>query len=585
MGTTSVQIDANPGLRSRRWFEGDGLSALRNRAWFRSEGFPGAMFDGRPVIGVINSWAEVTPCNSNLRPLADHVKRGIVREGGFPIEAPAMSLSEPIMKPTTMFYRNLMAMEVEETIKSYPFDAVVLLSGCDKTTPAMLLAAASSDIPAIVVTSGPMLKGMKGMDEIGGRLTAADTDYRAGRISESEWLAFEPCVGRSSGHCGIMGTASTMAIITEALGMSLSGAASIPAPDARRRVLAEETGARAVALAWEQLLPSDVMTADAFRNAITALMAVGGSTNAVVHLLALSRRTETELTLDDFERISRRTPLLVDVLPVGTRQMEDFFYAGGLPAVLTELSPLLELGAITVTGRTLGEELDGAVNDGPEVIRSMDGPLRFEGGIAVLRGNLCPDGAVIKHAAGAPHLREHTGRAVVFTNKDDLERRIHDPDLDVDESSVLVLQNAGPIGGPGMPEWGMLPIPEKLARDGVRDMVRISDARMSGMSYGTCVLHVAPEAAVGGPLGLVRDGDSITLDVAGRTLTLHVEEHELEARRVDAPSAARDVRGYEWLYVKHVMQADAGVDFDFMAGSSSAHVPMYRPAETGKSRS
>ncbi len=569
-----------PAYRSRKWFQGDGLNASAGRAWLRSQGHAVAMFDGRPVIGVINSWADTTPCNVNLRDVAEHVKRGVRRAGGFPLELPVMSLGETLMKPTTMLYRNLMAMEVEESIRAYPFDGVVLLSGCDKTTPGMILGLASTDVPGVVVTSGPMLRSIRGTRELGGPsgLWKADVEHRTGAMDDRTWRDIEGCIGRSAGHCGVMGSASTMAIVAEALGLTLPGNAAIPAVDSRRLQLAEATGHRIVGMVDEGLAPGRILTRAAFENAITALMAVGGSTNAIIHITAIARRAGVDITLDDFDRISRRTPVLADVLPVGTRQMEDFFYAGGLPAVIHALGDLIDPAPITVTGRSLREECADAESLDPATIRSRANPIQDEGGIAVLRGNLCPDGAVIKHAAMSPELRRHRGRAVVFHDKADLARRVHDPGLDVDAGSVLVLRNSGPVGGPGMPEWGMMPIPLKLAKQGVTDMVRISDARMSGTSFGTCVLHVSPESAVGGPLALVEDGDEIELDVPARTLTLHVSEAELaERRRRWRPPATRRERGFTWLYQQHVEQADKGADFGFLAGRTSADEPMYQP--------
>lgn len=567
--------------RSQSWFSGDDIMSVSARAWLRSQGHAREMFDGRPVIGIFNSASDLTPCNSSLDTVADHVKRGVMRAGGFPLELPTMSLGETYMKPTTMLYRNLMAMEVEECIRSYPLDAVVLLCGCDKTTPAMIMGLASTDVPGIIVTSGPMLKSIHGTTELGGPtgMWHQETAYRTGELTAEQWIEVEGCFGRSAGHCGVMGTASTMAVVSEALGLTLPGNAAIPAVDSRRLALAEASGFRAVEMVGAFMTPDRILTRAAFDNAITALMAVGGSTNAIVHLLAIARRASVDLSLDDFDVISRRTPVIANVLPVGTHQMENFFYAGGLPAVLKELLDLLDPTALTVSGVTLVEQARNAVNHDPSIIRPITNPMQADGGIAVLRGNLCPDGAVIKHAAASKKLQQHRGRAVVFTNKDDLSARIHDGLLDVDEDSVLVLQNSGPVGGPGMPEWGMIPIPVKLASRGVRDMVRISDARMSGTSFGTCVLHVSPESTVGGPLALVRDGDEIEISVEQRTLTLHVSEAELAARRAawTPPSSSRHARGYTRLYTEHVLQANEGADFDFLAGRTSATERMYQP--------
>jgi dihydroxy-acid dehydratase len=569
-----------PPLRSKQWFGSTDLNGFIHRAWIGSEGFTADVFDGRPVIGIANSWSEATNCNVHLRVLAEHAKRGIWRAGGFPLEFPVMSLGEILMKPTTMLFRNLMAMEVEENIRAYPFDGVVLLAGCDKTTIAMLMGAASADIPSIMVTGGPMLRGIRGSQELPGAsaVWAASDERRAGRLSDEEWQEMESWIARSAGHCGVMGTASTMASMAEALGMTLPGNAAIPAVDARRAIHAEQAGARIVEMVEEDLRPSRILTQDAFDNAITADMAIGGSTNAVVHLVALAGRVGIKLPLSRFDEISRLTPLLANVKPSGERQMEDFFYAGGLPAVLAQLLPLLHGDALTANGRTLADNVAGARILDPAVIRTADAPLAPDGGTVILGGNLCPDGAVLKKSAASPALLQHRGRAVVFRDKHDLMTRIDDPDLAVDPTSVLVQQQGGPIGAPGMPEWGQLPIPAKLLRAGVTDMVRISDARMSGTAYGTCILHVAPESAVGGPLALVRDGDEIELDTAGRTLTLHVSRAELARRRAAwvAPALAF-TRGYGKLYQEHVMQANEGADFDFLGGGPGVDLDPYRP--------
>jgi len=557
-------------LRSRNWFGRADLDGFAHRSWLKTEGFSDAVFDGRPVIGVANSWSELTTCNAHLRQVADAVKRGVWSAGGFPLEFPTISLGEVLMKPTTMLFRNLMAMDVEESVRAYPLDAVVLLSGCDKTTPAMLMGAASADVPAIMVTGGPMLRGTWRTEELGSgtdlwRLWA---DRRAGRLTDEELCEAESCMSRSAGHCMVMGTASTMAAMAEALGMTLPGNAAIPAPDARRLALAERSGRRAVEMALGGgPRPSDILTAAAFDNAIRADMAIGGSTNAIVHLVALAGRAGVPLPLRRFDELSRTTPLLVDVRPSGKHLMEDFFYAGGLPAVLRALLPLLHGEAPTVNGRSLADNVADAPCWNDDVIRPLAVPLAPEGGTVILRGNLCPGGAVLKQSAASPHLLRHRGRAVVFEDHDDLHRRIDDERLAVDETSVLVLKQAGPRGAPGMPEWGAAPIPARLLRRGVRDMVRISDARMSGTSYGTVVLHVAPESAVGGPLALVRDGDEIELDVPARTLTLRVAEDELARRRAAwRPRPPRFERGYGRLFLDHVLQADEGCDFDFLRG-------------------
>jgi dihydroxy-acid dehydratase len=562
---------ADTPLRSRNWFGKKDLDGFAHRSWVKAEGFSEAMFDGRPVIGIANSWSELTSCNAHLRQVAEAVKRGVLSAGGFPLEFPTISLGEVLMKPTTMLFRNLMAMDVEECIRAYPLDGVVLLSGCDKTTPAMLMGAASADVPAIVVTGGPMLRGIRGQEELG---SGTDTwrlwaERRAGRLSEEEFCEYEACMSRSAGHCMVMGTASTMAAMAEALGMALPGNAAIPAADARRMVLAELSGRRIIEMAREDLKPSRILTAAAFDNAIRADMAIGGSTNAIIHLVAIAGRAGVALPLTRFDELSRATPLLVNVKPSGKYLMEDFFYAGGLPAVLRELLPLLHRNALTVNGKTIGDNVATAENWNQDVIRPLAMPIAPEGGTVILTGNLCPDGAVLKQSAASTHLLTHRGRAVVFEDHADLHARIDDPALPVDETSVLVLKRVGPKGAPGMPEWGAAPIPARLLKAGVKDMVRISDARMSGTSYGTVVLHVSPEAAVGGPLALVRDGDEIELDVFNRRLTLKVSEEELARRRAAwKPRAPHYERGYGRLFLDHVLQAHEGVDFDFLRGKT-----------------
>ena len=564
-------------LRSHNWFGRKDLDGFSHRAWVKAEGFSDAMFDGRPVIGIANSWSELTSCNAHLRQVAEAVKRGVLSAGGFPLEFPTISLGEVLMKPTTMLFRNLMAMDVEECIRAYPLDGVVLLSGCDKTTPAMLMGAASADVPAIVVTGGPMLRGIRGQEELGSgtdnwRLWA---ERRAGRLSEEEFCEYEACISRSAGHCMVMGTASTMAAMAEALGMALPGNAAIPAADARRMALAEFAGRRVIEMAREGLKPSRLLTPAAFDNAIRADMAIGGSTNAIIHLVAIAGRAGVPLPLSRFDELSRATPLLANVKPSGKYLMEDFFYAGGLSVVLRELLPLLHRDALNVNGRTLGDNVAGAENWNPDVIRSLAMPIAPEGGTVVLTGNLCPDGAVLKQSAASPHLLMHRGRAVVFEDHDDLHARIDDPALPVDERSVLVLKRVGPKGAPGMPEWGAAPIPARLLRAGVKDMVRISDARMSGTAYGTAVLHVSPEAAAGGPLALVQDGDLIELDVAARRLQLMVCDAELEKRRAawTPPATVTTAGGYAGLYIAHVGQADTGADLDFLVGCRGHEVP------------
>jgi dihydroxy-acid dehydratase len=561
-----------PALRSRNWFGRKDLDGFVHRSWIKAEGFSDLMFDGRPVIGIANSWSELTNCNAHLRQVAEAVKRGVLSAGGFPLEFPTISLGEILMKPTTMLFRNLMAMDVEECIRAYPLDGVVLLSGCDKTTPAMLMGAASADVPAIMVTGGPMLRGKWGQEEIG---SGTDVwrywaERRAGRLSEEEWCEMESCMSRSAGHCMVMGTASTMASMAEALGMTLPGNAAIPAPDSRRLALAELSGRRIMEMVAEGLTPSRILSAPAFDNAIRADMAIGGSTNAIIHLVAIAGRAGVELPLERFDELSRTTPFLLNVRPSGKYLMEDFFYAGGLPVVLKELLPLLHRDALTVTGKSVAANVSGAVNHNEDVIRPLTMPIAGEGGTVILTGNLCPHGAVLKQSAASPHLLAHRGRAVVFEDHADLHARIDQPDLPVDETSILVLKRAGPRGAPGMPEWGAAPIPQKLLMKGVKDMVRISDARMSGTSYGTVVLHVSPEAEVGGPLGLVRDGDEIELDVPRRTLTLRVSDEELGRRRAAwKPRPPHFTRGYGKLFLDHVLQAHEGVDFDFLRGKTA----------------
>ena len=556
-------------LRSRDWFGKNDRWGLAHRAWLRAEGFSSRDFQDKPVIGIANSWSELNNCNAHLRQLAEAVKRGVWAAGGFPLEFPTISLGEMLMKPTTMLYRNLMAMDVEECIRAYPLDGVVLLCGCDKTTPAQLMGAASADVPAIMVPGGPMLGGMWRGREIGSGtdLRRYWDEVRAGRLGEEEFCEIEGCVSRSAGHCTVMGTASTMAAMAEALGMTLPGAADVPAVDARRKALSEESGTRIVAMAKEDLRPSRVMTREAFENAIRVLMSIGGSTNAIVHLVAIAGRLGIPLPLARFDEISRATPLIADIKPSGKFLMEDLFNAGGLAAVIKELLPLLHASAGTVTGKPLGENVVRAACYNREVIRPLGQPLGPEGGTAVLKGNLAPAGAVVKQSAASPQLLKHRGRAVVFENNQDLLARFDDPNLPVDESSVLVLKNAGPKGAPGMPEWGHLPIPTKLLKAGVKDVVRLSDARISGTSFGTLIVHVAPEAAVGGPLAIVRDGDEIELDVAARRLELLVSDGEIKKRLASwRPPKPHYTRGYGRMFLDHILQADEGCDFDFLRG-------------------
>jgi L-arabonate dehydrase len=554
--------------RSREWFQAPEYYGFGRRAWLRAEGFPADVFDGKPVIGICNSWSELNNCNAHLRDVAAAVKRGVWAAGGIPLEFPTISLGEMFMRPTTMMYRNLMAMDVEESIRANPLDAVVLLCGCDKTTPAQLMGAASADIPAIVVPGGPMLAG-----EWRGQRLGSGTDgkklfdqYRTGRLSDEEWCEIEGCIARTAGHCTVMGTASTMTSLAEALGMTLPGSANIPAPDSRRMAIAELSGRAVVGMIEPGLKPSRILTRQAFENAITVLMALGGSTNAVVHLIAIAGRLGIRLTLQDFDRISRRTACIVDVKPSGQFLMEDLFHAGGVPAVMNRIQDLLHDGCETVNGKTIGENIAGASVSNDNVIRTRERALYPEGGIAVLHGNLAPNGAVIKQTAASPHLLQHRGRAYVFETRDQMLAEVERDDLPVDSDTILVMRNCGPKGAPGFPEWGHIPMPRKLLNEGVADVVRISDARMSGTSYGTVVLHVAPESAIGGPLALVETGDEILLDVAERKLELLVPSKELDRRaRLFTPPPRHYDRGYGRMFLDHVTQADLGCDFDFLS--------------------
>jgi dihydroxy-acid dehydratase len=557
--------------RSSLWFGAKDRNAFIHRSWMKNQGLPDDLFDGRPVIGICNTWSELTPCNSHFRTLADHVKRGVYEAGGFPLEFPVMSLGETLMRPTAMLFRNLVSMDVEESIRANPLDGVVLLAGCDKTTPALLMGAASCDLPAIMVSGGPMLNGkFRGRDIGSGTdVWKFSEDVRSGAMKECEFQEAETCMNRSAGHCMTMGTASTMASVVEALGIGLPSNAAIPAVDSRRYTLAHLAGRRIVEMVHEDLRMSKILTREAFENAIRIVGAIGGSTNAVIHLLAIAGRIEVSLTLDDWDNLGRAVPCLVNLMPSGKYLMEDFYYAGGLPAVIREMGDLIHREALTVNGKTIGENAQAAPCHNRDVIRCLSDPLTPEGGIAVLRGNLCPDGAVIKPSAATPALMKFRGRAVVFESIEEFNARIDDPDLDVDETCVLVLKNCGPRGYPGMPEVGNMPLPSKLLKRGVTDMVRISDARMSGTAYGTVVLHVAPEAAAGGALAVVQDGDFIELDVARRALHLDVGAEEIAKRcaALKPPQPPAD-RGYYKLYYDHVLQADQGADFDFLAGSS-----------------
>ena len=562
-------------LRSAKWFSDSLHQGFVARGWAKNQGHPDQMFDGRPVIGICNTWSDLNPCNAHLRILAEQVKRGIYEAGGFPLEFPVTSLGETMMKPTTMLYRNLASMDVEESMRANPIDGVVLLTSCDKTTPACLMGAASVDMPTMVVTGGPMLNGKFRNRDIGSgtdvyRFT---TELRAGTISQLDYLEAEAGISRSDGHCMTMGTASTMACMVETMGLTLPSGAAIPGPDARRKRLGHLAGNRIVEMVAEGLTMSKVATRQAVENAIKVNAALGGATNFVVHLLAIAGRLGVELELDDFDRLGSRMPHLVNLLPSGKYLMEDFFYAGGLPVVIQELRDHLHMDALTVTGKTLGENTAGAECYNREVIASIDAPLKEEAGIAVLRGNLCPDGAIIKPSAASPELLQHRGRAVVFESIEDYKARVDDPDLDVDKDCVLVLKGIGPRGFPGMPEAGKFGLPKKLLEQGVRDMVCISDGRMSGTAYGTVVLHVAPESAVGGPLALVQEGDIIALDVEARSLHMEVPEDVLAQRRqVWMPPEPVVTRGYAGIYVRHVLQADRGVDLDILVGGSGPDV-------------
>lgn len=554
-------------LRSQEWWTGSDYYSYARRAWLQSEGFQRDVFDNKPVVGICNSWSELNNCNAHLRSVAEAVKRGVWVAGGFPLEFPTISLGEMFMRPTSMMYRNLMAMDVEESIRANPLDAVVLLCGCDKTTPAQLMGAASADLPAIVVPGGPMISGQWRDKKLG-----AGTDgrkyfelFRSGQISEEEWSEVQGGLARSAGHCAVMGTASTMTSLAEALGMTLPGSANIPAVDSRRLAMAEMSGRRAVEMVWEDVRPSQIMTAEALENAITVDMAIGGSTNAVVHLIAIAGRLGIPLPLSRFDEISRRTPCLANVKPSGEFLMEDFFEAGGVAAVMREILPLLNGSARTVNGRTLGENVSNVECYRRDVIRPFANPLFAEGGTAILYGNLAPDGAVLKQTAASPHLMRHRGQAYVFENYHEMREQIDRDDLPVTRDSVLVLKNGGPKGAPGFPEWGHIPMPKALLREGINDMVRISDARMSGTSFGTVVLHIAPESAVGGPLAAVVTGDEIELDVEKRSLTLCVPGEEIAARLSRRqPTAAEFERGYSRLFLETVLQANEGCDFDFL---------------------
>ena len=563
-------------LRSHRWFGASDMRGFGHHSRAAQMSYSRADYENKPIIAIINTWSDINQCHAHFKQRAEEVRRGILQAGGFPLEMPAIALAEVYQKPTTMMYRNLLAMETEELLRSYPVDGAVLMGGCDKTTPAMLMGAISMNLPAIFMPAGPMLRG-----DWRGQFLGSGSDVwkywaekRAGNLTDEQWHAIEEGIARSPGHCMTMGTASTMTSAAEALGFTLPGAASILAADSRHGRMAAETGRRIVDMVWEDLKPRDFVTAAAVDNAVTAVLAIGGSTNSVVHMVAVARRAGVPLTIDRFDAIARRTPLVANIRPAGKYLMEDFYYAGGLRALLASISDLLDLDAKSVNGKTLRENIAGAEIFNADVILPRDKALVTQDSLAVLRGNLAPDGAVIKPAAAEPHLWRHSGPAVVFADYNDLAVRIDDPALPVTKDSVLVLQNAGPQGAPGMPEWGQLPIPKKLLAQGVRDMVRISDARMSGTAYGACVLHVAPESFVGGPLALVRDGDLIELDVSARKLELKVDDAELGRRRAAwQRPPARFTRGFGALYQHHITQADQGCDFDFLEGTAPTPEP------------
>ncbi|WP_127104470.1 L-arabinonate dehydratase [Pararhodobacter zhoushanensis] len=564
-------------LRSQEWYGGTSRDTIYHRGWMKNQGHPHDLFDGRPIIGILNTWSDLTPCNGHLRELAEKVKAGVWEAGGFPVEVPVFSASENTFRPTAMMFRNLAALSIEEQMRGQPIDGAVLLVGCDKTTPSLLMAAASTDLPSIVVTGGPMLNGYFRGERVGSgtHLWKFSEAVKAGEMTQEEFLEAEASMSRSSGTCNTMGTASTMASMAEALGMALSGNAAIPAVDSRRRVMAQLSGRRIVQMVKDDLKPSDILTKQAFENAIRTNGAIGGSTNAVIHLLAIAGRVGIDLTLDDWDRCGRDVATIVNLMPSGKYLMEEFFYAGGLPVVLKRLGEggQLHKDALTVSGQSIWDEVKDVINHNDDVIRPLDQALAAQGGIAVLKGNLAPRGAVLKPSAASKHLLVHRGRAVVFEDIDDYKARIEDPDLDIDETCVMVLKNCGPKGYPGMSEVGNMGLPSKVLKKGITDMVRISDARMSGTAYGTVVLHTAPEAAAGGPLAVVRDGDMIALDVPGRSLHLDISDAEL-AERLAAwrPNHERPESGYAWLHQAHVEGADTGADLDFLKGCRGSPV-------------
>ncbi|APO68518.1 dihydroxy-acid/6-phosphogluconate dehydratase protein [Rhizobium gallicum] len=558
-------------LRSQEWYGGTSRDVIYHRGWLKNQGYPHDLFDGRPVIGILNTWSDLTPCNGHLRELAEKVKAGVWEAGGFPVEVPVFSASENTFRPTAMMYRNLAALAVEEAIRGQPMDGCVLMVGCDKTTPSLLMGAASCDLPSIVVTGGPMLNGYFRGERVGSgtHLWKFSEMVKAGEMTQAEFLEAEASMSRSSGTCNTMGTASTMASMAEALGMALSGNAAIPAVDSRRKVMAQLTGRRIVQMVKDDLKPSDIMTKEAFENAIRTNAAIGGSTNAVIHLLAMAGRVGVDLSLDDWDRCGREVPTIVNLMPSGKYLMEEFFYAGGLPVVLKRLgeADLLHKDALTVSGETMWDEVKDVVNWNEDVILPAEKALTSSGGIVVLRGNLAPKGAVLKPSAASPHLMVHRGRAVVFEDIDDYKAKINDDSLDIDETCVMVMKNCGPRGYPGMAEVGNMGLPPKVLKKGITDMVRISDARMSGTAYGTVVLHTSPEAAVGGPLAVVKNGDMIEMDVPNRRLHLDISEEELARRLAEwQPNHDLPTSGYAWLHQQHVEGADTGADLDFLKG-------------------
>lgn len=558
-------------LRSQEWYAGNSRDTIYHRGWMKNQGYPHDLFDGRPIIGILNTWSDLTPCNGHLRELSEKVKAGIWEAGGFPVEVPVFSASENTFRPTAMMFRNLAALSIEETIRGQPIDGAVLLVGCDKTTPSLMMAAASCDIPSIVVTGGPMLNGYFRGERVGSgtHLWKFSEAVKAGEMTQEDFLEAEQSMSRSSGTCNTMGTASTMASMAEALGMALSGNAAIPAVDSRRRVMAQLSGRRIVQMVKDDLKPSDIMTKEAFENAIRCNGAIGGSTNAVIHLLAVAGRVGVDLTLDDWDRCGRDVATIVNLMPSGEYLMEEFFYAGGLPVVLKRLGEggQLHKEALTVSGETIWDEVKDVVNHNEDVIVPLDKALTDQGGIAVLKGNLAPNGAVLKPSAASPNLLQHRGRAVVFEDIDDYKAKINDPDLDIDETCVMVLKNCGPKGYPGMAEVGNMGLPPKVLKKGITDMVRISDARMSGTAYGTVVLHTSPEAAAGGPLAVIRDGDMIEMDVPNRRLHVDISEEEMAARLAAwHPAHEQAGSGYAWLHQTHVQGADTGADLNFLKG-------------------